>query len=110
LAKLVETVRVGNQLQRWYAEGKKVWYVVEDLDRAEILELNRQALGNLKSVDGMKWALSIPPDDMFMLKQRFPDLDSLDRDIKHKAWQKFMKTSESEPFRVYQRSKRGATA
>lgn len=110
MAKLIGTDRQGNQLLRWWSEGDKVYYTREDLDREQILLMNQQARGKLKASDGMRWALSIPPDDLAQLKLLYPDLGSVDRDIKHKAWQKFMKNSASEPYRVYEPSRRGATA
>lgn len=109
MAKLIATDREGNQLVRWWIEGTRIHTTREDLDKDQILQMNQQMRGNLKSVDGMKWALSIPPDDYSALRRLNPDLGAPDAQIRHKAWQKFMVSSLSEPYRVYE-AKRGMSA
>lgn len=50
--------------------------------------------------------LSIPELDYYVLQHRFPDLKSKDPEIRRRAWLKFAKSPESEPYRLY-RIKRG---
>ena len=38
--------------------------------------------------------------DLVKLKRKYPELDSDDMQIKAKAWNKILKSSESEPYRV----------
>jgi len=75
-----------------------------DPDRPKILELNRQ-MRKLDHVGGVPedWgyvALNIPEPDMRVLQLRYPDLKSLDYQIQFKAWQKFLRSPESEPYKL----------
>lgn len=110
MAKLMATAVEGSQLVRWWAEGGSVVVTREDLDRGEILRLNQELRQRKQRTDGMKMALSIPPDDLVVIKRLYPDLASPDAEIRHKGWKAFMASSFSEPYRVYEPSRRGATA
>jgi hypothetical protein len=53
--------------------------------------------------DTLDWgycALSIPPKHMAVLCTRFPDLASPSQDVQWVAWQKFLRSPESEPYKV----------
>lgn len=45
-------------------------------------------------------ALAIPELDFWVLVRRFPDLNSLDAEIQHKAWIKFLRSPLSQQYRV----------
>lgn len=51
-------------------------------------------------------ALQIPELDYAVLRVRYPELNSPDATERTKAWQKFAKSPESEPYRTY-KIKRG---
>lgn len=75
-----------------------------DPNRPQILRLNelmRNEVLNNDLGDGNGYlALQIPEPDMRVLEIRFPELISPDHEIKLKAWQKFMASPESEPYKV----------
>ena len=53
--------------------------------------------------DALDWgycALSIPPKHMQALVLRFPDLAHANQDVQWVAWQKFLRSPESEPYKV----------
>ena len=56
--------------------------------------------GIVQKKDAFWWQLSFPPMDLAKLKRKYPELDSDDMQIKAKAWNKFLKSSESQPYRV----------
>ena len=73
-------------------------------DRAAVLAMNQGIReGRLPRVfhDRMAVSLNIPPLDYEVLIRKYPDLNSKDTEIAHKAWQKFTRSTESEPYRVY---------
>ncbi len=47
-----------------------------------------------------RWALSMNELDRMLIATWFPDIDSLDGELRHKAWRKFMADSRSQPYRV----------
>ena len=47
--------------------------------------------------------LVIPELDMAVIKRRFPETNSPDAGIRHRAWLKFLNSPESEPYRVHRR-------
>jgi hypothetical protein len=75
--------------------------------RTPVLELN-QKLRNERLTGGVAApggdigyvALNIPVGDMRVLQIRFPDLMSLDAEIQHKAWQKFIASPASAPYKL----------
>lgn len=100
-------------IDRMYMEDGSFYVVRFDRTARGVKETNAQIRLNasaLKAPNGLRWALSIPEDDHRMLLARFPDLAATDGEIKHKAYQRFMKSAESEPYRVYEPSRRGMTA
>lgn len=95
---------------RFEYEDGKYWRVREQTNRDAILRANETLRRTAqKRTDGMRWALSIPQDDYDGLLARNPDLGSRDRQIKRHAWQRFMLSAESLPYRVYD-GKRGMSA
>lgn len=86
---------------RFTLEDGKLWRVREQTNRAAILQQNAAArAGALRTLDGMRWAMTIPQDDYDELAARNPDLVSPDREIKRRAWLAFMRSSDSIPYRV----------
>ena len=99
-------------IDRLYIEDGVFTRVRFDRTAQGVKETNAQIRlnpGALKKPEGMRWALSIPEDDHRMLLERYPDLGATG-ETKHKAYQRFMRSAESEPYRVYEPSRRGATA
>ncbi len=73
--------------------------------RGEVLELNRKLRNEelsttTRGLDFGYVALQIPVQDMRVLQILFPDLASLDPDIQHRAWQKFMADPRSAPYKI----------
>ena len=100
-------------IDRHYIEDGMFYCVRFDRTARGVKETNAEIRLNpdaLKDPNGMRWALSIPEDDHRMLLHKYPELGAVDGEVKHKAYQRFMKSAESEPYRVYEPSRRGATA
>jgi hypothetical protein len=63
-------------------------------------------LNNLRNDGGLghqEWAsvvLSIPELDFIVLCKRFPELQSPDAEINRRAWERFLVSSDSAPYRV----------
>jgi hypothetical protein len=66
------------------------------LDMLKELRLN----GGAPHQDWGSVVLSIPPLDFVVITARYPELASLDHEINHKAWGRFLASSESKPYRV----------
>jgi hypothetical protein len=45
-------------------------------------------------------ALNVPVSDMRILQVRFPELASPNADVQHRAWQRFIRSPESAPYKV----------
>lgn len=106
----VDPIPEHGMVDRYYREGAKVYRVRTDLNRERVLAENEAARlnpDNLRAGDGLRWALQIPQDDYAGLIARNPDLEAPDREVNHRAWQKFMKTAEARPYMVRVPSKRG---
>ena len=71
-------------------------------DCAPILDHNRKimAQGCSRTTSFGKVELCIPELELYNIKARFPDMASPDRDIKLKAWKKYLRMAESKPWRV----------
>jgi len=78
--------------------------------RRQLLTLN-QELRNLDTPMGHhSWGsnvLQIPELDYYVLVKRFPDLQAPDAEISTRAWDKFLKSPESEPYRVRRTDRKG---
>ena len=113
---LADLLRINVQpayIDRHYVEDDIYYCVRFDRTARGVKETNAQIRLNasaLKAPNGLRWALSIPEDDHRMLLIKYPDLGAVDGQTKHKAYQQFMKSAESEPYRVYEPSRRGMTA
>lgn len=73
-----------------------------DADRPRILTLN-QAKRNGERVNTVPFGrvvLNIPIPDMQVINLRYPDTASPDNEIRARAWDKFLASPESEPYRV----------
>lgn len=69
---------------------------------ASILKENQEVLdrGGSKHMDWGGLYLSIPNQHLHYWRRRYPDLDSEDGDIKLHAWERFLRSDESRPYRV----------
>ena len=95
----------------WTLEDGKLWRDRQQTNRLDILRANevlRRSEAN--KLDGMRWALRIPEDDYVALRARDPELASNERAVRDRAWSKFLASSESLPYRVYEPSGRGRIA
>jgi len=74
-------------------------------ERSEILRLNSYLRNNngVRETDGIRWALSIPTDDYAKLITSNPALNSRDRAEQQKAWQTFIASDVSLPYRVMEK-------
>ena len=76
--------------------------VTFDPNHKRVLEEN-QAIRNGGLVENkadMHWALSMTPMQFDKIKKKYPDVASEDNEIQTKAWKKFIRSSESKPYRV----------
>lgn len=84
--------------------GNEVWSVRTQYGRDNILstlERCRAERSHPRDLDGLgRWALSVPFEDWLRLKAKYPDLACKDGKIQTKAWQTFIQSSESIPFRM----------
>jgi hypothetical protein len=64
---------------------------LQEMRKAEPMA-DREGLG--------RWALSIPFEDWLALRGKYPELASTDVTIKTRAYQRFMTSAESMPYRV----------
>ena len=77
-------------------------YRLDTQDCRPIIEHNNELMLRGGSRTGLfgKIELCIPELELYNLKRRFPDLASHDRDIRVKAWRKYIRLAESRPWRV----------
>jgi len=47
-----------------------------------------------------RWALSVPMEDWLGLRRKYPDLQSKDPATRSKAWERFIQSDESKPYRT----------
>ena len=76
-------------------------YLNHDAAR-ERLEM-RQDKDAFRQLDWGSWEASFHPDEYKALIAQYPDLHSMDEDIKRRAWCQFLNSSKSENFRVKNR-------
>jgi hypothetical protein len=84
-------------------QGDTLTSIRTQYGRDEILQTVagiRQA-GGVDDREGMgRWGLSIPFEDWLRLRAKYPELASKDAKIKSRAYLRFMRSSESLPFRI----------
>jgi hypothetical protein len=87
-------------------EGDGITGIREQLNRPEVLE----AVASLRNEGGARdtaglgrWALSIPFEDWVRLREKYPELASKDIHTKSRAYLRFMRTPEAQPFKVRER-------
>jgi hypothetical protein len=91
----------GRLIKRAVVDGNAITATF-DPNVNRILEENKgiRNSGIVKQKADMQWALSIPELHHAQLVKRYPDLASKDGEIHAKAWNKFIRSSESKPYRV----------
>lgn len=86
----------GNLTREVLAPGKR-----------ELLDENqRRRLSGVRPDFAGGWgrhALQIPEADLAILRSKYPELNCWDKDIRAKAWRKFLASPESRPYRVTER-------
>ena len=76
---------------------------VRSVNQAQVLDLNRRRRLEPDSMRKMDWgvaALDIPEAHYHVLCSKYPDLKCWDSSIRAKAWEKFMQSDASKPYRV----------
>ena len=76
---------------------------VQSVSGAAVLEHNQRRRLEPESMRDMDWgqmALNIPEAHYQVLMSRYPDLKSWDSEIRAKAWDKFIASDASRPYRV----------
>jgi hypothetical protein len=71
--------------------------------RKEVLNLNKELRNLTNPLGHQPWGstiLQIPELDFYVLVKRYPDLMSADAEISTRAYDKFLRSPESEPYRV----------
>lgn len=73
-----------------------------DQDRPRILALNqaKRAGERVNTVPFGRVVMNIPIPDMQVINLRYPDTASPDAEIRRRAWDRFLASPESEPYRV----------
>lgn len=61
--------------------------------------------GSVRQLDWGKLALKIPENHLLILQKKYPDLAAPHAHTRYLAWLKFLKSAESDPYRVYPRSR-----
>lgn len=76
---------------------------VRSANQAAILDLNQRRRlepDSMRKVDWARAELDIPEAHYHVLCSKYPDLKCWDKEIRSKAWDKFIASSESRPYRV----------
>ena len=98
----------------WHTDGTLIRHTHLDSDgmaygellqpgRQAILERNAELRKNpdaLQHLESMGLELTIPEVDYYILQQKYPELKSSCATTRSLAWAKFMRSSESDPYRV----------
>ena len=100
--------KVGPIVQRIVREGDRIYNVWDQPDRQRILEENARlrSSGSARNKSWIGPGLRIPIEDREVLKQRNPELFCKDGKTQRKAIDRFMNSSESDPYRVTERRRR----
>ena len=91
----------GHLIKRAVVDGNAITATF-DPNAKRILEENEgiRNSGIVEQKADMHWALSMTPMQYDKLLKKYPDLDCDDKQIHKKAWDKFIASSESRPYRV----------
>lgn len=93
----------GTLKSEFYIEDDIIHRRVTDVHEQAILNRNAELRKNPGVIDHMGFAgleLTIPESHYYRLLVKYPDLGSHDAEIKRKAWLRFLKTPESQPYKV----------
>ena len=96
----------GELLANWQIVDKQLVRTTTQPREDLILEANqelRKSPDALRPLSFMGWELSIPELNYYALIKKYPDLAAPDKDTSFRAWKKFLKTSEADPYRVRDR-------
>ena len=100
-------------LESWCVKAGKLQRRSELAGRRFILDENaelRKQPEALRTLSFGQMALQIPSPDLRALWRKYPDLNAKNAATKRNAWLRFIASSESDPYRVRDRSrKRGAS-
>lgn len=89
-----------------WIRGRELTHVLEQPGREGVLEAVRATRHEHPVADrpGLgRWGLSVPFEDWLRLRDKYPDLASVDARIKSRAWLRFMASDESVPYRMRDR-------
>lgn len=92
----------------WRMEGTQLVRRVAQPSESLILQLNQQIRNDPGAVRSLDWAkpyLKIPERAILALRKKYPDLASPHTHTRTKAWLKFLRSSESDPYRLQHRSR-----
>ena len=105
MAEQVWHERVGDLVNQYRLTDNGLTVIRCGTGRRRVLEDNqRRRLSCV--VPKSSWcehALSIPEGDMQRLYSRYPELRCWDKDVRTRAWKRFLASSESRPYRVTDR-------
>lgn len=94
------------QTRVWFEQGHIVREHTQPNRKAILREVQtrRDNPGSVRDLAGLgRPALTIPTLDLHRLFRIYPDLKCPDGEIKTRAWLKFMRSSESKPYRNFQK-------
>lgn len=97
---------------RYKRSGSGVIRIQDQPNRELLLERNAKLRreGGLANLTFAEHALRIPEIDYYQLKDRHPELASMDPEIRTRAWRAFVASSEADPYRTKDRRGKRATA
>ena len=73
---------------------------LRQVDRDRIMETTQQRRGSARKLDWGRLVLTIPVVDLARIKDRYPELRAPDAETRNRAWQRFIASSESAPYRT----------
>lgn len=95
--------RDGADVYRHTIEDGKYFLEVKVGGRADVMRFNHEmrAGGHTGKMEYGRMGLNFASDaEVQLLARKHPDLMSWDKDIRSKAWRKFMNSDESKPYRM----------
>ncbi len=90
---------------RFFISGGQLIRRQTQPNRERLLERNAKLRreGGLADLSFAGHALRIPEIDYYQLRQKYPDLNAPDAEIRTKAWRAFEASSEADPYRTSDR-------